>query len=113
MAVAITSNETNNVSQSLGDLTSGNIQSGGDVSQTIYGLHGDDLEGFLSIIGGVTDKATSSNSSLAGESISQVAQAYLSAYSETTGMLQQLKPVLMVGIGVLALFMVTKLWRKL
>lgn len=98
-------------SQTVGDLAKGNIQSAGDV--TVNGFYGEDLENFLNVISGVTDNATSSNSNLAGQSIQQVAQAYQSAYSETTGMLQQLKPVLMVGVSVLALFMIPKIWRKL
>lgn len=113
-----TTNQTTTVSQSLGDLSKGNIQASGDV--TVHGFYGEDLDNFLGavkdITGGVfdtTSKATSSNSNLAGQSIQQVAQAYQSAYSETTGMLQQLKPVLMVGISVVALFMIPKLWRKL
>lgn len=113
-----TTNQTTTVSQSLGDLSKGNIQASGDV--TVNGFYGEDLDNFLGAIkditGGVfgtTSKATSSNSNLAGQSIQQVAQAYQSAYSETTGMLQQLKPVLMVGISVVALFMIPKIWRKL
>ena len=113
-----TTNQTTTVSQSLGDLSKGNIQASGDV--TVNGFYGEDLDNFLGavkdITGGIfdtTSKATSSNSNLAGQSIQQVAQAYQSAYSETTGMLQQLKPVLMVGISVVALFMIPKLWRKL
>lgn len=113
-----TTNYTTTMSQSLGDLAKGNIQASRDV--TVNGFYGEDLDNFLGavkdITGGVfdtTSKATSSNSNLAGQSIQQVAQAYQSAYSETTGMLQQLKPVLMLGISVVALFMIPKLWRKL
>lgn len=106
-----TTNYTQTTSQTVGDLAKGNIQSAGDV--TVNGFYGEDLENFLNVISGVTDNATSSNSNLAGQSIQQVVQAYQSAYSETTGMLQQLKPVLMVGVSVLALFMIPKIWRKL
>lgn len=106
-----TTNYTTTVSQTLGDLASGNIQSSGDV--TVQGFYGEDLADFLGTVKTLAGTATSSNSSLAGDSIKQVAQAYQSAYSETTGMLQQLKPVLMVGVSVLALFMIPKLWRKL
>ena len=113
-----TTNYTTTTSQSLGDLSKGNIQSAGDV--TVNGFYGEDLENFLETVGDMTtgifesaDKATSSNSNLAGQSIQQVAQAYQSAYSETTGMLHQLKPVLMIGATIVALFMIPKIWRKL
>ena len=113
-----TTNYTTTVSQSLGDLSKGNIQASGDV--TVNGFYGEDLDNFLGAVSDMAtgvfnsaDKATSANSNLAGQSIQQVAQAYQSAYSETTGMLQQLKPVLMVGISVVALFMIPKIWRKL
>lgn len=106
-----TTNYTTTISQSLGDLSKGNVQSAGDV--TINGLWGEDLEGFLGVVGNMTSEATSSNSTLAGNSIAEVAKAYQSAYSETTGMLQQLKPVLMVGISVLALFMIPKIFKRL
>lgn len=117
-STSTTTNQTTTVSQSLGDLSKGNIQASGDV--TVNGFYGEDLDNFLGSVRDMTsgifksaDKATSSNSNLAGQSIQQVAQAYQSAYSETTGMLQQLKPVLMVGISVVALFMIPKIWRKL
>lgn len=110
-STSTTQNYTTTISQSLGDLAKGNIQSGGDV--TVNGFYGEDLENFLDTIGGMANKATSSNSSLAGNSIAEVAKAYQSAYSETTGMLQQLKPVLMVGISVLALFMIPKIFKRL
>ena len=87
MAVAVTSNTTQNTSQSLGDLAKGNIQGGRDVMNK-------------------------TNSSLS-DSLSYVANAYQSAYQEGSGILQQLKPVLMVGVVVLAVFLVPKLWKRI
>ena len=90
-----------NTSQSLGDLSTNNIQSAGNV--TVNGLWGEDAQAFIN---GVTDLATTAataNSDLAGKAIQQVAAGYQSAYSETTGILQNLKPVLMIGIATLAL----------
>lgn len=106
-----TTNYSYTTSQSLGDLSTGNIQSAGDV--TVHGFYGEDLAEFLGTVKNLAGTATNANSNLAGDSIKQVAQAYQSAYSETTGILQQLKPVLMLGAGVLALFMLPKIWRKL
>ena len=102
----------NNLSQSLGDLSTSNIQSAGNV--TVNGLWGEDAQAFIK---GVTDfsksamqenndlatKATTSTSDLAGKAIQQIALGYQSAYSETSGLLQNLKPVLMVGLATLAL----------
>lgn len=102
----------NNLSQSLGDLSKSNIQSGGNV--TVNGLWGEDAQALIS---GVTDfaakaaaanndlatKATTSTSDLAGKAIQQIALGYQSAYSETTGILQNLKPVLIVGAAAFAL----------
>ena len=101
-------NETN-TSQSLGDLSTNNIQSTGNV--TINGLWGEDAQAF---IGGVTDLATTAataNSDLAGKAIQQVAAGYQSAYSESTGMLQQIKPVLIAGVIAFATFYAYKLAR--
>ena len=111
-AFSTTNVDEKNLSQSLGDLSSSNIQSGGDV--TVNGLWGEDAQAFIT---GVTDFATkttiansdlatqaaAANSDLAGKAIQQVALGYQSAYSETTGMLQHLKPVLMAGLATLAL----------
>jgi len=47
------------------------------------------------------------------KSLSYVANAYQSAYQEGSGMLQQLKPVLMVGAVVVAVFVVPKLWKRI
>ncbi len=91
------SNYTTTTSQTTGDLAHGNIQGAGDI--TVYGMYGDDMQAFLDTMTTVA----SGNADLAGKSIEQVAKGYQSAYSETTGMLQQLKPVLMVGVGLLAL----------
>lgn len=113
MAVAITSNEQTNVSQSLGDLAKGNIQAGNDVNQTIYGLYGEELTGFLNATSGIANNAMNKTNSSLSDSLSYVANAYQSAYQEGSGILQQLKPVLMVGALVLAVFLVPKLWRKM
>lgn len=51
----------------------------------------------------MASKAATSNSNLAGNSIAEVARSYQSAYSETTGILQQLKPVLFMAVAAVAL----------
>lgn len=106
-----TTNYTTTTSQSLGDLSAGNVQSAGDV--TINGMWGEDMQAFLESVESMANTATSANSNLAGKSIQQVAAGYQSAYSETTGILQQLKPVLMIGAGILAIVMAPKILRGL
>lgn len=106
-----TTNYTTTTSQSLGDLATGNIQSAGAV--TVNGMWGEDMQAFLESVESMANTATGANSNLAGKAIQQVAAGYQSAYSETTGMLQQLKPVLMVGIGVLAIVMAPKILKGL
>lgn len=127
-----TTNYSTTSSQSLGDLSKQNIQATGDV--TVNGLYGEDAQAWLDYSVGLADKsitnvsklatdltgeitamakkAAASNSDLAGAAIQQVAAGYQSAYSETTGILQQLKPVLMVGAGVLAMIYAPKLLRS-
>ncbi len=102
---------TYNTSQNLGDLSSGNIQSSGDVQ--INGLWGEDMAVFIDAVESMANTATTANSNLAGQSISEVAKSYQSAYSETTGILQQLKPVLMIGAGILAIVLAPKILRGL
>ena len=104
-----TTNYSYTTSQSLGDLASSNIQSSGDV--TVNGLWGEDMQAFLSSVQDMANKATASNSQVAGQAIQQVAQGYQSAYSETTGILQQLKPVLMLGAAALALMYGAKVFK--
>lgn len=104
-----TTNYTYNTSQSLGDLSSGNIQGAGDI--TVNGLWGEDMLAFLDTVESMTNTATTANSNLAGDSIAMVAKGYQSAYSETTGILQQLKPVLMVGAGILAIILAPKILK--
>lgn len=104
-----TTNYTTTVSQTLGDLATGNFQSAGD--QTIYGLAGEDLGGFLAAVQSMANAATTGNSNLAGKSIEQVAKGYQSAYSESTGIIQQLKPVLMIGAGLLAIILAPKILK--
>ena len=104
-------NYTTTISQGLGDLSTGNIQGGGDIQ--VNGLWGEDMALFLETMQNITNKATESNSKLAGDSISEVAKSYQSAYSETTGILQQLKPVLMIGIGILAIVLAPKILKGL
>lgn len=106
-----TKQTTTNQNYSVGDLSTGNIQSTGAV--TVNGLWGDDLSGFLDIVQDTVQQATSSNSQLAGDAIQKVAAGYQSAYSETTGILQQLKPVLMVAAGVAAIVYLPKVLRSL
>lgn len=105
-------------SQSLGDLSTGNIQSTGNV--TVNGMWGEDMQAFLDSVSGIvsdvkdlSEKATAANSDIAGAAMAEVAQGYQSAYSETTGILQQLKPVLMVGAGILAIIFAPKILRGL
>lgn len=111
MAVAVTSNQTQNTSQSLGDLAKGNIQGGRDVSQTIYGLYGEELTGFLNATSSLANNAMNKTNSSLSDSLSYVANAYQSAYQEGSGILQQLKPVLMVGAFVLAIYFAPKLLK--
>lgn len=106
-----TSNQTTTQSQAVGDFATGNIQSTGAV--TVNGLWGDDLAGFTDTIKDIVSSATSSNSSLSGKAIEQVAAGYQSAYSETTGIIQQLKPVLMIAAGVAAIYYLPKFMRSL
>lgn len=106
-----TTNYTTTTSQTLGDLATGNIQGAGDI--TVNGMWGEDMQAFLDSVESMANTATGANSNLAGKAIQQVAAGYQSAYSETTGMLQQLKPVLMVGIGVLAIVMAPKILKGL
>ena len=113
MATAITSNETQNTSQSLGDLAKGNIQGGRDVTSIINGLYGEELTGFLNATSEIANNAMNKTNSSLGDSLSYVANAYQSAYQEGSGILQQLKPVLMVGAVVLAVFLVPKLWKRI
>ena len=101
-----TTNQTTNLSGSQGDLSSGNIQGFGDV--TVTGIYGEDLGDLLDTL----RSATQSNSQLAGSAISEVAAGYQSAYSETSGIIRQLKPVLMVAAGILALVYAPKLLRE-
>lgn len=106
-----TTNYTTTTSQSLGDLSSGNIQSAGAV--TVNGMWGEDMQAFLDSVENMANTATLANSNLAGQSIQQVAAGYQSAYSETTGVLQQLKPVLMIGAGILAIAMAPRILKGL
>lgn len=106
-----TTNYEYNTSQSLGDLSTGNVQSAGDV--TINGLWGEDMAGFLENVKDIANTASSSTSDLAGRAIQQVAAGYQSAYSPTTGALQQLKPVLMLALGIFALATAPKILKRL
>ena len=103
---SVTTNETFNTSGSIGDLSTGNIQGFGDV--TVTGIYGEDLGDLLDTL----RAATQSNSTLAGNAISEVAQGYQSAYSETSGIIRQLKPVLMVAAGILAFLYAPKIIRE-
>lgn len=110
-STSTTKNYTYNYNQSLGDLASGNIQGAGDIQ--VNGLWGEDMALFLDTVESMANTATSANSNLAGQSIAEVAKSYQSAYSETTGILQQLKPVLMIGAGILAIVLAPKILRGL
>lgn len=104
-----TKQTTTNQNYSVGDLSTGNIQSTGNVE--INGLWGEDLSGFLKSTEDIVNAATAANSKLSGSAIQQIAAGYQSAYSETTGILQQLKPVLMVAAGVAAIYFLPKFMR--
>lgn len=106
-----TTNTTTTTSETIGDLSSGNIQSTGEV--TVNGMWGEDMQAFLESVESMANTATAANSNLAGQSIQQVAAGYQSAYSETTGIIQQLKPVLMVGAGILAIVMAPRILKGL
>lgn len=106
-----TKQTTTNQNYAVGDLSTGNIQSTGNVE--INGLWGEDLSGFLKSTQDIVTAATAANSKLSGSAIQQVAAGYQSAYSETTGILQQLKPVLMVAAGVAAVVYLPKFLRSL
>ena len=106
-----TTNQSTTQSQAVGDLSTGNIQSTGDV--TVNGLWGDDLAGFTETVKDIVASATSANSKLSGQAIQEVASGYQSAYSETTGIIQQLKPVLMIAAGVAAIYYLPKFMRSL
>ena len=82
MAVAVTSNNTQNTSQSLGDLAQGNIQGGRDVTQTIYGLYGEELTGFLDATSEIANNAMNKTNTSLSDSLSYVANAYQSAYQD-------------------------------
>jgi len=94
-------------------LATGNLQAGADINQTIYGLYGEELSGFLNTTSSMANKALETSNSGLNKSLSYVANAYQSAYQEGSGMLQQLKPVLMVGAVVVAVFVVPKLWKRI
>lgn len=106
-STSTTTNQTTNLTGSQGDLSHGNIQGFGDVN--VAGIYGDDLGDLLETLRG----ATESNSKLAGSAISEVAAGYQSAYSETSGIIRTLKPVLMVVAGVLTLLYAPKILRSL
>lgn len=100
-----TTNQTTNTSGSIGDLSTGNIQGFGDVA--VYGIYGEDLGDLLDTL----RSATQSNSTLAGNAIAEVAAGYQSAYSETSGIIRQIKPVLMVVAGILTLIYAPKILK--
>lgn len=106
-----TKQETTNQNYSVGDLSTGNIQSTGNVE--INGLWGEDLSGFLKSTQDIVNAATSATSKLSGNAIQQVASGYQSAYSETTGIIQQLKPILMIAAGAAAIYYLPKFVRSL
>lgn len=113
-STSTTKNESTTVAQTLGDLSTGNIQTTGDL--TINGLWGEDMQAFLEASQSIVDKATSAandasvtTSNLAGNAIAEVAKSYQSAYSESTGIIQQLKPVLLAGVAAFAIFYAYKM----
>ena len=106
-STSTTTNQTTNLSGTIGDLSTGNVQGGGDVY--VNGIYGDDLGYLLETL----NAASSSNSKIAGSAIQEVAAGYQSAYSETSGILRQLKPVLMVAAGILTIIYAPKILRGL
>jgi len=104
-STSTTTNQTTNLTGSQGDLSSGNVLGFGDV--VVNGVWGDDLSYLLDTL----NNASASNSAIAGSAIQEVAAGYQSAYSETSGIIRQLKPVLMVAAGVLALLYAPKILK--
>jgi len=131
-STSTTKNYENTLSQTSGDLSYGNIISGGTSigdRAVVNGFFGEDLQVFLKNVGdnfntalGYNENlakmaaesaqaAAESNSNLAGKSIQSIANSYQSAYSGTAGIIQQIKPVLLVGVGVFALLAAQKYLR--
>lgn len=106
-STSTTTNQTTNLSGSIGDLSSGNVQGGNDVY--VNGIYGDDLGYLLETL----NNASASNSKIAGSAIQEVAAGYQSAYSETSGIIREIKPVLMLAAGILAIVYAPKILRGL
>lgn len=112
-STSTTSNYSSTSSLSVGDLAQDNNLVSGDFSQTNYGFYGDDLQSFFDFTTGLVNEATSTSAKSAGDSAKYIATAYQNAYSGNTGFITQLKPVLLVGVSILAIWIAPKLWRKL
>lgn len=123
LALSLTSLKEDVSSKAVGDLSKQNIQAERDV--TVNGLWGEDAQALLNLVDNIAgrsqeladlafDKSTESavnSANMAGDAIKQVAMGYQSAYSESTGMLQQIKPVLIAGVLAFALFYAYKIAR--
>ena len=106
-----TTSTTTTTSQSLGDLAKNNIQTTGDV--TIDGFYGQDFENLLGFLKSSQDAALKDTTTSIADSNRRVAAAYNSAYSGSTGIITSLRPVLLVGVGILALIIAPKLLKEL
>jgi hypothetical protein len=100
-------------SQSIGDLSTNNNLVSGDFQQSITGFYGDDLQSFFDFTTGLVNEATSTSAKSAGDSAQYIATAYQNAYSGNTGFITHLKPVLLLGVSILAIWAAPKIWRKL
>lgn len=106
-----TTNYTTTTSQSLGDLSTGNIQAAGNVD--VQGFYGEDLNNFLGFLDKSYNTALTTTNSNIADSNRRIQEAYNNAYSGSTGIITSLRPVLIVGVGLLALIMAPKILRKL
>lgn len=106
-----TTNYTTNTSQSLGDLSTGNIQSGGDVY--VDGFYGQDFENLIGFLKESQETALKNTTTNIADSNRRIAEAYNAAYSGSSGIITSLRPVLMVGVSLLAVILAPKILKGL
>lgn len=106
-----TSNYTTTTSQSSGDLAHGNVQAAGDVD--IVGFYGDDLTNVLGFLEKSQATAISATTQNIADSNRRIQQAFTDAYTGSGGTLREFKPVLMLGIGLLAIIVAPKILKGL
>lgn len=105
-----TTNYTTTTSQSLGDLSTGNIQAAGNVE--VQGFYGDDLDNFLGFLDKSYNQALQATTTNIADSNRRIQEAFTDAYSGSSGTLTKLRPVLIIGACVLALAVAPKLLRS-